>query len=151
MVDGLSQLPNLRSIKLFDSKSRIVSIDNIDIGSRIIRELIVISFAQTITGIDPNRHFFLINISHVQFFDCSQLKNVQSLSPTNCSSFTNVRPIKDVSFLQMSFCKRINNFSCLGSQKSLSIVQCVGLQDKDVERYGNILRLELKNVLRLPN
>jgi hypothetical protein len=76
--------------------------------------------------------------------DVAQFRNVQSLSLTVCYSLIDVEAFKDIPFLTLNCCLRANNFSCLGAQQFLSFTRCYGLHDKDVEHYGNVVRLEIE-------
>jgi hypothetical protein len=69
---------------------------------------------------------------HLQSLEISCLRNIQDISA-----------LKDVPILSIAACHYIENFSCLGSQRYLTICSCYSLTDKDVENYGAVQCLSI--------
>jgi hypothetical protein len=77
-----------------------------------------------------NKHLYLF--PHLQILSLIEVPNVTDLSS-----------IKYVPYLHIDNCSGIKNFSCLGSQRSLTLKNCYFLVDRDLENYGSIHRLTI--------
>lgn len=101
---------------------------------------------KAIHGIDPNRRYWKVSLTRCNSLDSSilySLRNVSRLHLSLCDWLRDITPIKDIPYLQFHHCYNIEDFSCLGSQRSLSISHHRGLNDSDLERFVNIPYLNI--------
>jgi hypothetical protein len=144
------QWNEINNIRLLHLTIRQLDNDAITVGEGVRSLELSVSHLKIIEFSKP-QNIFQLSIADLQSFSkkelCrfSHLENVELLRSPN---LTDVSEIQHVPMIQISCCKAIRNFSCLGkSQRFLSLDYCDSLQDSDLASFGSIHTLRVQ---RLP-
>jgi hypothetical protein len=70
--------------------------------------------------------------------------NLQQFHLHQCFDLQKIDSLARIPYLTISSCSKIDDFSCLGQyQRYLSIKDCVGLKNSDLEKFGNVCYLSI--------
>jgi hypothetical protein len=99
----------------------------------------------SVAATNPGRAFRNLNFHRCYKLDVFSFQNVESVCIDSCYEITNLQALRNVPYLSLSGCDRIEDFSSLGSQRYLAIQYSKTLKDSDAERFRNVVSLSLQS------
>jgi hypothetical protein len=101
-------------------------------------------------GVAPGRYFDEIMICGNHLLqNFSMFRNTQKLFLWSCLSITDIRLLRHVPYLVLGSCKGIMDYSCLGTQHYLEIVDSDELLDEHVHHFGKVRYLKIEHCSRI--
>jgi hypothetical protein len=88
-----------------------------------------------------SRTFSAVRLHSCSPKNYSVFSNVQILTLCDCRGVRDVYPFRNVPYLILDKLTSVEDFSCLGNQKYLHIVNCNGLSDEAMTHFGNVFHL----------
>jgi hypothetical protein len=81
----------------------------------------------------------------------SNLSTVTQVILDACGNLQDISPLRNVPYLDISYCLRISDFASLGKQTFLKASGLYQLQDKDIVTFGDIQYLDITSCAKITN
>jgi hypothetical protein len=133
---------NIQHLTLRNSNNMIVG--NFTVGENVkILKLSILNI-KSIEFLNP-KGIYHLELCHKSFTEdqLALFGHLQSLTISCLRNIKDISAVKHVPILSIASCHYIENFSCLGSQRYLTVYYCYSLTDKDVENYGAVQHLSI--------